>query len=170
MAYLNLFVYGTLMQGFRANSFIPKNSVMSFGKIVGRLYHYSAGYPIVKIPKSKDTVEGSMDYEKDLSIQENKNGISTTLEKVDGFDFVYGELYEIPYTEEVLERFDSYEGFTGNFKTSLYKRTLVPVQLGDGSCKFAWVYNMDNIPINTVYIPSGYWRNCFLDDEQEINI
>lgn len=162
MAYLNLFVYGTLMHGFRANSFIPKNSVMSFGKIVGRLYHYSAGYPIVKVPKNKNTVEGSMDYEKDLSIQENKKSISITLEKPDNFDFVYGEFYEISYTEKVLEEFDYYEGFLGYSDRSLYKRTLVPIELNTGECRFAWVYNMDTIPNNTVYISSGNWRNYLL--------
>ena len=162
---LNLFVYGTLMRGFRANPFIPRNAVMNRGKIVGNLYHYAAGYPIVQIPKDSSTIEGSLNYKIDLNVQEDRNKkIPSELNIIEGFNYVYGELYEIPYKEEILHAFDSYEGFTGRKDFGLYKRTLTLVQLENDSYKYAWVYNMNHLPQRTIHIPSGNWHDCFDSD------
>ena len=162
----NLFVYGTLMQGYRANSFIPKDSKMLKGKIAGNLFHYIAGYPIVEILKHPQSICGTEDYLEDVAKQNNLN--KTRLDSLP-FDLnygrVYGELYEIVFSdkeelEDSLNALDSYEGFNPHSDYSLYNRTLVPVETEEGII-WSWVYNMESIPNYTVHILSGNWRDCF---------
>ena len=157
----NLFVYGTLMRGFRSNGFIPEEAVMEKGKVVGNLYHYAAGYPIVQIPKDKESIEGTLDYERDLEIQDSKNHIEPVcLPYFNEYGCVQGELYEIPYSKEVVGRLDAYEGFHGDPDTGLYCRTLVPVKT-DTRIIYAWIYNMNELPSRVVRVYSGDWRDCF---------
>ena len=157
---LNLFVYGTLMRGFRSNGFIPENAVMVKGETVGNLYHYAAGYPIVQVPKGDKTVEGTLDYAKDLDIQDDWNRTEPdSLPYYNEYGRVHGEVYNIPYTEEVMQRLDGYEGFRGD-DTGLYCRTLVPVKTDTGYL-YAWIYNMDILPSYVARVYSGNWRDCF---------
>ena len=159
---INLFVYGTLMQGFRANSFIPKEAVMEKGKLVGNLYHFIAGYPIVQIPKEGGLVDGSLDYDRDLDKQDSYNRIPPAcLPYNNEYGCVHGELYQIPYSESVMEKLDGYEGFNGNTKTGLYCRTLVPVKTEGNKIIYAWVYNMNVLPDYVIRVYSGDWRDCF---------
>lgn len=157
----NLFVYGTLMKGFRSNGFIPDESFMIKAQTVGNLYHYAAGYPIVQIPKDSNSVEGTLDYDKDLNIQDDKNRVEPIcLPYFNDYGMVHGELYHIPYSKETVSRLDSYEGFHGDTNTGLYCRTLVPVKTDEGY-HYAWIYNMNKLPSCVVRVYSGNWRDCF---------
>lgn len=164
MSTFNLFVYGTLMSSFRASRFIPSNSKMSKGKISGNLYHYAAGFPIVQILKHPQSVNGTSDYLKDIATQDDLNRVEPECLPFDlNYGRVHGELYEIPYNEdgeEVIDRLDSYEGFTPESRNNLYNRTLVPVQTQD-KIVWAWVYNMVTIPTASVQVLSGDWKDCF---------
>lgn len=166
MLTFNLFVYGTLMRGFRANSFIPEESEMLKGKIAGNLYHYSAGFPIVEILKHPQSIIGTRDYIADIAKQNDLNRVEPECLPFNlNYGRVYGELYKIPYTdnkddESIIRQLDSYEGFRPSSEYNLYNRTLVPVQT-DKKIIWAWVYNMDKLPETTVHILSGDWRDCF---------
>lgn len=164
--FFNLFVYGTLMSGFRAHE-ILSGLRLTTAKISGNLYHYIAGYPMVDIVKHCDSVEGSFDYDLDCTVQEAHNHV-----KIDRLPFnikyghVIGEFYRIPYDEQILSSLDCYEGFDPD--GGYYKRTLVPVQIGMG-ITWAWVYNIpkDRLPSNTVRIYTGNWRDCTLLSDVE---
>ena len=100
MRFFNLFVYGTLMKGFRANSFIPKESIMLKGKIAGNLYHYAAGFPIVEILKHPQSCIGTSNYLFDISKQEELNKVEPECLPFNlNYGRVYGELYQIPCDE-----------------------------------------------------------------------
>ena len=157
----NLFVYGTLMRGFRSNGFIPENSLMSKAEIVGNLYHYVVGYPIVQIPKDSDIIEGTLDYDRDLELQDKKVRVSPVcLPYYNEYGRVHGEFYQIPYSKDIVSRLDCYEGFCGDTNSSLYSRTLVAVKLDSGDT-YAWVYNMNELPEQVIRVYSGNWRDCF---------
>ena len=169
MTTFNLFVYGTLMKGCRANSFLPKEAEMVKGKIAGNLYHYSAGYPIVKILKHPLSVKGTCIYLKDVEKQEEISMLDSGLEE-NGLPFdlnygrVFGEVYRIPYSDSdedrnLIQQLDSYEGFSPDSSYSLYHRTLIPVQTEEGFI-WAWVYHMEVIPESTVHILTGDWHDC----------
>ena len=160
---LNLFVYGTLMRGFRANAFLPEDSLVTEGRIVGNLYHYNnAGYPIIQLPKDRNSIEGTLDYDKDIAVQNEKNDtLPEYLPYHSKFGSVFGELYKIPYSNEVLGYLDTYEGFHGKPNSGLYDRTLVEVETKDFYC-WAWVYNMNTLPVGVTRIYSGNWKDCFV--------
>ena len=163
MRTLNVFVYGTLMSGFRANSFIPEGSKMLKGRIAGNLYHYAAGFPIVEILKHSQSVRGTRNYSHDIDVQDSLNRNEPECLPFDlNYGRVHGELYMIPCEDEetVLDTLDSYEGFTPESDYNLYNRTLVPVETEEGII-WAWIYNMETIPNATVQILSGNWRDCF---------
>lgn len=157
----NLFVYGTLMRGFRSNMYyIPKDSEMLEGKITGNLYHYRAGFPMVEIFNNQKSITGSYDYLQDIEKQEDLNRVEPECLPFNlDYGKVYGELYKIPYDEDVLSALDSYEGFSPD-NSSHYTRTLVPVQTSKGLI-WAWVYNVLEMPSACVRIYSGDWRDCF---------
>ena len=170
MKTFNVFVYGTLMRGFRANSFIPSSANMVRGRIAGNLYHYIAGYPVVKILRHAQSVDGTGIAYDDIKMQEELNRVEPECLPFDlSYGRVHGELYQIPCKDNwgsVLMRLDSYEGFNpeAGDGSSLYNRTLVPVET-DGGFVWAWVYNMDSIPSATVRIYSGDWRDCFYSNK-----
>lgn len=157
----NLFVYGTLMRGFRSNlHFIPRDSEMLEGMITGNLYHYRAGFPMVEIFNNQKSIIGSYDYLRDIKEQNNLNRVEPECLPFNlNYGRVYGELYKIPYDEEVLSALDSYEGFSPENET-YYTRTLVPVQTSD-KIIWAWVYNVKEMPDSCVRIYSGDWKDCF---------
>ncbi len=163
MQTFNLFVYGTLMRGFQSHRLIPENSKMTKGKIAGNLYHYCAGYPVAKILRHPDSVEGSYNYQKDIEIQNDRNRVEPACLPLNlKFGKVFGELYEIPYTGDnnIFKMLDNYEGFDPNSNDRLYNRTLVPVQT-ENRIIWAWVYNMEEAPSSSVHILSGNWLDCF---------
>lgn len=167
MQTFNLFVYGTLMRGFRANSFIPDNAEMYKGKVTGNLYHYATGFPIVEILKHPQSVVGTRDYLGDISKQNDLNRVHPECLPFDlNYGRVYGELYKIPFEDyedisDIIQNLDSYEGFTPESSHNLYDRTLVPVQT-DQEITWSWIYNMETIPFhNTVQVLSGDWRDFF---------
>lgn len=165
MRTMNIFVYGTLMRGFRANSFFPKDAKMLKGRIAGNLYHYAAGYPIVDILKHSRSVPGSMDYAKDMDTLEDLNRIEPECLPFNlSYGRVHGELYMIPCgeAEDTMHRLDRYEGFNDMAEpgSRLYEKTAVPVETEEGII-WAWVYNMEDLPDNTLHIISGNWRDCF---------
>lgn len=163
MKHFNLFVYGTLMSGFRANFMIPKESEKTEGCITGNLYHYCfAGYPIVSTPTSCSIAKGSQNYEEDILRQDNLNSSEDLKDELDfalGYGRVYGEIYRIPYSEETLSYLDRYEGFCGQ-KQSLYCRSLVKALTKYG-VEWVWVYHMEKLPEGCVRILTGNWRDCF---------
>lgn len=173
MACLNLFVYGTLMSGFRSNQFIPKNATMEKGMITGNLFHYIVGYPIVQIPEKKDQVIGCKNCMKDIEQQDKHNWSEPiNLEFDINFGRVYGELYKIPFETkeeltEILNKLDGYEGFDPSAPSNLYLRSLVPVKTAD-HITWAWVYNMKELPVSTVLIRTGNWMDCFYTTSRTI--
>ena len=161
MSTFNLFVYGTLMRGFRANlNFIPSTCDMLKGKITGNLYHYPAGYPMVEIFNDKEYVVGSFDYKRDIEEQNKLNRVEPECLPFNlNYGKIYGELYLIPYEEEIIRRLDYYEGFNPENEDH-YTRTLVPVETEEGII-WGWVYNVLSIPKKCTRIYSGDWRDCF---------
>lgn len=147
---INLFVYGTLMSGFRANYLIPEESSMEKASIEGELYHYMAGFPIVKL-SSEGLKEGTLNYDLDLVNQ------SKAKPKDVSNPSILGELYKIPFSKEILSMLDRYEGFDGS-EESLYRRTLVSTITVSGKLEVAWVYNMRTIPKEVLRITTGNWR------------
>lgn len=161
MQTFNVFVYGTLMRGFRSNRFIPADAEMMEGKIVGNLYHFISGYPIANILRHPQSITGSGDYKEDMALQDDRNRVEPECLPFNlKYGRIHGELYKIPYNEEVIASLDSYEGFEPDSNYCLYLRTLVPVQTKD-SIIWAWVYNMDKIPAHSIQILSGDWKDCF---------
>ena len=167
-----LFVYGTLMSGFRANKLIPKKAEKYNGYISGNLYYCMAGYPVADIVKSDLSYYGTKKYAADFSKQLSlsKNYVPKSLPRHCEYGIVYGELYKLPCKDAsgVLSCIDLYESFSDDPDSCLYRRVLVPVQLEDGSYVWGWVYTMDYPPKNSIKIPSGSWRGCVaLDGEMK---
>ena len=155
----NLFVYGTLMSGFRANSMLGDVLPMK-ASISGRLYHYTC-YPIVVLDKDPSYIEGSLDYYKDVEIQEHY----PVPDQYEPKHPIIGELYHLPLDKEVISRLDFYEGFTGS-ESTYYKRTLVPVKTL-GAVERAWVYNMAALPYGVIPVYDGDWRK-FLENQTNV--
>lgn len=163
MKTFNLFVYGTLMKGFHSHShFIPQNCDMEKGKITGNLYHYPAGFPMVEVfVEESEEISGTFDYGIDMLVLDNfRSVLIKELPFNLNYGKVYGELYKIPFNEEVISMIDSYEGFDPD-NLSYYTRTLVPVQT-EKEFVWAWVYNVKEIPKPCIRILSGDWRDCFV--------
>lgn len=161
MKTINLFVYGTLLSQFRGHYFLDGDPICK-AEISGNLYHYIAGYPIVELPKYPNLISGSGNPAQDYLEQMKKIecGEFIRLEENGDYNFVSGELNELPYSDNVFEILDRYEGFTPN-QRGLYNRSLVSVRKADGSYTWAWVYHMTIIPPHSTEVMSGNWLDCF---------
>jgi gamma-glutamylcyclotransferase (GGCT)/AIG2-like uncharacterized protein YtfP len=74
----------------------------------------------------------------------------------DAGDVVYGELFRLRHTEEMLREFDMYEACGEGFaQPTQYVRQMLDVTLADGGVREAWTY-VYNWPIDHLpHIASG---------------
>ena len=75
-----------------------------------------------------------------------------------GEGLVHGELIKMNDVESCLDNMDSIEGFYGyGNKSSLYERTIVPVQTNQG-VQWAWTYVYSGHVEENTRINSGQWK------------
>ena len=125
-----LFVYGTLMKGFReAWQRKVGADFVGQGTIKAHLYDFD------KYPGAKDS-------------------------RADPGQRVRGELYRLRDPELALEMLDRYEDFFPlEPKKSLFIRKSVPVTLDNGRRKRSWVYIYNRAVARAKLIPSGSYRD-----------
>lgn len=129
-----IFVYGSLMKDFFNYNNYLKGKVKSakLAKTKGKLYHLGdRGYPAM----------------------------------VEGTDVVFGELIEIEDFEMNLNSLDGLENYyEENSNLNEYNRVIKDIEILDTEeIVKAYVYqfnqkNINNRKANTIYIPSGDWR------------
>ncbi|MBS4536415.1 gamma-glutamylcyclotransferase [Clostridium sp. D2Q-14] len=139
-----IFVYGSLMKGFfNYNKYIKgKVKISIAAKTKGKLYHLlERGYPAM--------VEGNQD--------------------------IYGELIEIENFQNNLKVLDKLENYTEkNFRVNEYNRIIKDIEvLETGEKVEAYVYqfnleNINNRKVDTIYIPSGNWREYMESKTEKI--
>ena len=72
---------------------------------------------------------------------------------------VHGEFVRLERIETALRRLDVVEGFRGfGVSGSLFRRTRINVDVGDGRIRSAWTYCLDSDDTEALRIPSGDWR------------
>lgn len=164
METINIFVYGTLMSGFGNSRLIPEDSVIRKGQVIGKLYHLSAGFPALELPKYRKPMIGSLSVARDIKVQHHFS--KPDPERFDsladlcigkGYVRVTGELITLLNPSQSLPPIDGLEGFHPDSEWAMYQRTLVPVRTDDG-CELAWVYNMPNFSREGTPVVDGDWR------------
>lgn len=73
-------------------------------------------------------------------------------------DWVQGEFFRFRQIGDALDALDEIEGFHGILEGSLFRRTLVTVDVGDGRLRRAWSYMLASGLDMATPIPSGDWR------------
>jgi gamma-glutamylcyclotransferase (GGCT)/AIG2-like uncharacterized protein YtfP len=77
----------------------------------------------------------------------------------DNQSMVQGEFVRLPSPEEAIPILDTIEGFRGfGMRGSLYRRTWIGVDVGDGRIRKAWAYCLESGADRATLIPSGDWR------------
>jgi len=72
---------------------------------------------------------------------------------------VHGEFVRFRNPGNAVAALDQIEGFRGFGRAgSLFRRTWVPVQVGDGRCRMGWTYCWNGDTAAGPVIPSGDWR------------
>jgi gamma-glutamylcyclotransferase (GGCT)/AIG2-like uncharacterized protein YtfP len=127
-----LFVYGTLMRGFRED-WQRKVGAELVGRGTIRANLYDLGdYPGARVAGAKPDRR------------------------------VIGELYRLRDPELALETLDKYEEFSPlEPNKSLFIRELLSVSLEDGRKKRAWAYLYNRGIANARVIPTGRYRDSF---------
>ena len=125
-----LFVYGTLMKGFREDWQKKLGArLVGRGRINGRLYDLGE-YPGAKCSAA------------------------------DSGEYVKGELYELGDPELAIKALDRYEEFLPDRpRSSLFVRTAAPVTLEDGRTESAWVYIYNRPVDEKKLVPRGDYRD-----------
>jgi gamma-glutamylcyclotransferase (GGCT)/AIG2-like uncharacterized protein YtfP len=73
--------------------------------------------------------------------------------------YVQGEFVRLHHIGRALREFDRVEGFLGFDRPgSLFRRSLMDVDAGDGRIRRAWCYQLENQSWGGQPIPSGDWR------------
>jgi gamma-glutamylcyclotransferase (GGCT)/AIG2-like uncharacterized protein YtfP len=163
MKKLNLFVYGTLMEGGLNHYLLGSHERPSLAAI-GPARLWTAGlYPALELGEDVLYYSGSMDYKEDIALQDrvHRDGVEgyrtrngdgearkTTMNPREALppfrDWILGEFYRLPYTSILLSRLDRLEGFRGR-QGGFYERVLTPVWLKDYLLEeWAWVYVIQN--------------------------
>lgn len=129
-----IFVYGTLMEGFKRNNFLRDynaSKVSNHAKIRGKLYKLET-YP-------------------------------AAIESQEGDSYIHGELYLMTSSEkELLKALDTEEEYhIGDLNNSLYYRKLSTIILEEsGQTKEGWVYYYNRPIGDAKEIKSGNYRDC----------
>ena len=125
----NVFVYGTLKEGFRLDRpmFAKKRTAVKEGTIAGALYSLGP-YPTIKLNK-KHEVHGEL------------------------------HSYRADEFDDILETMDMIEGYNPSRpEGGLYNRSVVKVTLADGSVAEAWAYEYNGQVDEQRRIKDGVWR------------
>lgn len=127
MALEYIFVYGTLRKESATNMYYV---------LARHCEYFSDGY-----------MQGKL-YEVD--------GYPGAIESDDIKDKVYGELYKIVSSGEVLPQLDEYEECTDKFpEPHEYIRKKLPIRLAGGDEVTAWVYVFNHDVSNLIHIETG---------------
>ena len=136
MSEMIVFVYGTLMTGYKNNASVIRGRAASLGAATlagARLVHYPAGFP------------GAYRAEENPAL------------------LLHGELLQVPaeHAAAVLRDMDALEDFYGpGHPANLYSREEVLVTLPSGSTRQASIYFslLSEAQERAVPVPSGDWR------------
>lgn len=126
-----VFVYGTLMQGQRNAQVIPSGAIreLRLATTIGTLYDTGCGFPAVVLGGQERSL-------------------------------VFGECVHLSTLPKVLRAMDALEGFGGfDDPEPLFRRTIVPVQLGQGEKVRAWCYVSPHQGLRAQKIAGGCWRS-----------
>jgi gamma-glutamylcyclotransferase (GGCT)/AIG2-like uncharacterized protein YtfP len=145
---LQVFVYGTLKQGF-INHDRYCGGVLSIepAAILGRLYEHSCGYPVVEVPRELILAEGTSNYMQDMTVLRVCNARMSDarmpppqpLRPYGYWVSVSGELMTFDDPASRLPALDELEGFYPGEPT-LYRRVLVATQSNRSILLPAWTY------------------------------
>lgn len=80
--------------------------------------------------------------------------------KESGFT-VFGEVYKIQNTPELLQELDEYEDVFEDERVSLYVRRIVPVKLENKRVLDCWVYLYNQPVADLMQIESGNFREMY---------
>jgi len=144
---LRLFVYGTLKRGYWNHERFCRG-VLSVEEAVvrGRLYELPSGIPVLEVPEADVLAHGTADPLADVATQARltaefaahpepgENGAPGGR-----WGPVYGELLTFDDPETRLPAIDRLEGFLPG-GPCLYRRVLVPVDIGQRSPVVGWAY------------------------------
>ena len=159
---LELFVYGTLMRGFRNHDLFCRGFLgVREAQVRGRLYD-GPGYPFLEVPDEDVLALGTSRPMDDVATQERLGRQLRRFPEADpastepgAWGLVHGELLYLDCPERRLPAIDGLEGFRpGN--PSLYLRVLVPVAVA-GACEIAWTYVVADACTTQRRLQSGRW-------------
>jgi gamma-glutamylcyclotransferase (GGCT)/AIG2-like uncharacterized protein YtfP len=150
---LTVFFYGTLKRG-HANHDRFRRGYLTVEEAWtrGRLYSLPFGYPALVIDEEDVPAAGTTDPTSDASEQRSFGLTGGRL--LDG-PRVSGELFAFGDPEERLPVLDHLEGFDPAWRSSLYRRVLIPVETSGGVGLLAWAYVVQRA--SGVYLPGGRW-------------
>lgn len=139
---LYAFVYGTLKRGYSNHDRFCRGALYTEDAMVrGRLYELPSGIPVLQVADSDVLAVGTSDTLTDVATQKRFSGSLTAETACDDtcWQMIRGELVVFPDPQLSLPPIDRLEGFRPGL-TSLYRRVLVPIMLGDDRWVPAWCY------------------------------
>ncbi|WP_017926051.1 gamma-glutamylcyclotransferase [Thioalkalivibrio sp. HL-Eb18] len=153
--YVDLFVYGTLKQGFANHrTFCKKALKIRAATIAGQLYDLPVGYPAVQIPDNSILLKAGQDPARDAGRQHRFRGLTQPApEGTQGL--VHGEWIRLPDPPRTLPHVDALEGVRPDGRGE-YRRALVPAWTEDGPAAL-WVYWMPRLPPGALHLADGTW-------------
>ncbi|WP_019023845.1 MULTISPECIES: gamma-glutamylcyclotransferase [unclassified Thioalkalivibrio] len=153
--YVDLFVYGTLKQGFANHrAFCARALRIRTATIAGSLYDLPVGYPAVQIPDCSILLKAGQDPARDAGRQHRFRGFAPPgLEATP--EVVHGEWIRLPDPPRTLPRVDALEGVRPDGRGE-YRRALVPAWTEDGPAAL-WVYWMPRLPPGARLLADGTW-------------
>lgn len=140
--HFQLFVYGTLKRGYENHrAYCAKAFDIAPANTWGRLYHLAEGYPALEVPQSSILAQGSADILSDVYIQQKAACVKHAIPRPNGdWDLIEGEVVTFANPTIDLPPIDILEDFYPDAEWSMYKRVLMPVQVGE-EVRPAWLYN-----------------------------
>ncbi|WP_018860645.1 gamma-glutamylcyclotransferase [Thioalkalivibrio sp. ALJ3] len=153
--YVDLFVYGTLKQGFANHrTFCARALWIRAATIAGSLYDLPVGYPAVQIPDSSILLKAGQDPVRDAGRQRRFRGLASPFPETTQ-EVVHGEWIRLPDPRRTLPRVDALEGVRPDGRGE-YRRALVPAWTEDGPAAL-WVYWMPRLPPGARHLVDGTW-------------
>lgn len=152
---VDLFVYGTLKQGFANHRMFCKPALkIRAATIAGQLYDLPVGYPAAQIRDDGILLQASRDPAHDAARQRRFRARTLSLPEA-GQGVVHGEWIRLPDPARTLPRVDALEGVRADGRGE-YRRALVPARTDEGP-RALWVYWMSRLPSGARYLPGGAW-------------
>jgi gamma-glutamylcyclotransferase (GGCT)/AIG2-like uncharacterized protein YtfP len=159
---LRIFVYGTLMQGYRNHDRLCRSHCgCEPAEVVGRLNLHPAGFPVMQVPKPLIFAGATSHPLQDLDTQRQR-ALRLHRQPIDlrdhqSFGQVRGQMVSFDDPLDRLRRLDQLEGFHPN-RPSEYLRVLVPVTRRNGMLTVAWTYIAGPLIGSTRPLRADRWR------------